>query len=176
MARMESPGTDVEATEPSARRRGRPGRRRLVAAGVGGLALALGGAAWVSFARGSEWKERAADRGARVSALEGELRMAEADVQTLEGRVDELAEEVASAQDQRSVAELTADQAQELAALAGAIAEDLAACVEGTTELVGIVRDLEAYDPAAASGYAERVDETCGRALAGNDLLQDALG
>lgn len=146
-------------------------------AGAAGVALlAVGAAAWVSFARGTEWKERAGERGDRITALEGELRSAEAELQTLETGVEELAEDVAAAQDQLSVAELTAGQAQELAALAGAIAADLASCVEGTTELVGIVRDLEAYDPAAASQYAERVDEVCGRALAGNDLLQDALG
>ena len=151
--------------------------RRLVLAGAAALAaLALGGVAWVSFARGSEWKDRAADRGTRIRALEEELQTAEADLQTLEGRIDELAEELSAAQDQRSVAELTAGQAEDLAALAGAIAQDLAACVEGTTELVGIVRDLEAYDPAAARDYAARVDEVCARALAGNDVLQDALG
>ena len=152
-------------------------RRRIALAGAGGLAaLALIGAAWVSFARGTGWKERADDRGARITALEDELQTAEAELQALEARVDELAQEVTAAQDQRSVAELTSEQARELTELAGAIARDLASCVEGTTELVRIVRELESYDPAGASDYAEQVDEVCGRALSGNDLLQESLG
>ncbi|MGH9229339.1 MAG: hypothetical protein ACRD07_11560 [Acidimicrobiales bacterium] len=146
----------------------------VVAAALAGVALI--GAAGLSFVRGTDWKERADERGARITDLEDELRASETELQALEARVDELTEEVAVAQDQLFLAELDADQAQELAALAGAVARDLAACVDGTSELVRIVRELEAFDPAAATDYAEQVDQVCGRALAGNDLLQESLG
>jgi chromosome segregation ATPase len=137
---------------------------------------ALAVVAWAGLARGSEWKDRADERAERITALEEELRAAEGELRTVETRIEQLTEEVAAAQDQRSIAELTAEQAQELADLSGAVAQDLASCVEGTSELVRVVRALEAYDPAAATEYAEEVDEVCGRALAGNDLLQDSLG
>jgi chromosome segregation ATPase len=146
----------------------------VVAAALAGVAVI--GAAGLSFVRGTEWKERADERGDRITDLEDELRASEAALQALEDRVDALTEEVAVAQDQLFLAELDADQAQELATLAGAVARDLASCVDGTSELVRIVRELEAFDSAAATDYAEQVDEVCGRALAGNDLLQESLG
>jgi hypothetical protein len=145
---------------------------------VGGVlgAAALVGLAWVSYDRGSDWEDRAGDRAERIAALEGELQAADDDIRELESRVDELTAEVAAAQDQRSLAELGAEEAQELANLAGAVASDLASCVQGTSELVRIVGDLEAHDPGAARAFAQEVDEVCGRALAGNDLLQESLG
>jgi chromosome segregation ATPase len=176
---MEPSGAEVGSAERSRRRgRARPsGRRRaviVVAATLAGAAVI--GVAGLSFARGSQWKERAGERGARVTDLEDELEATEAELQALEDRVGALTEEVSVAQDQLFIAELDVDQARELAALAGAVARDLASCVDGTSELVRIVRELEAYDPAAATAYAEQVDEVCGRALAGNDLLQESLG
>jgi hypothetical protein len=176
---MEFSGAGTATPGPSAS----PRRRRLGAARGRVLAVAavlsvagLVGAAWAAFARGTAWRDRADDRAARITDLEDELRTAEAELRVVETRVGELTEEVAAAQDQRSIAELTAEQAQELADLAGAVARDLASCVEGTSELVRIVRDVEAYDPATATNYAETVDRVCSRALAGNELLQDSLG
>ena len=175
---MELSGAEAASPESS----GSPRRRRrryrgggLVVAGVLSGAV-LVGVVWAAFARGTDWKDRADDRAVRITALEDELGAAEAELRAVETRVEELTEEVAAAEDQRSIAELTAEQAQELADLAGAVARDLASCVEGTSELVRIVRDLEAYDPAAATEYAQTVDGVCGRALAGNELLQDSLG
>jgi hypothetical protein len=153
---MEFSGAGTATPGPSAS----PRRRRLGAARGRVLAVAavlsvagLVGAAWAAFARGTAWRDRADDRAARITDLEDELRTAEAELRVVETRVGELTEEVAAAQDQRSIAELTAEQAQELADLAGAVARDLASCVEGTSELVRIVRDVEAYDPATATNY-----------------------
>jgi len=97
------------------------------------------GVAGLSFVRGSQWKERADERGARITDLEDELEATEAELQALEDRVGALTEEVSVAQDQLFIAELDVDQARELAALAGAVARDLASCVDGTSELVRIV-------------------------------------
>jgi septal ring factor EnvC (AmiA/AmiB activator) len=176
---MEPAGAEVGSAERSRRRgRARPTRRRraviVVAATLAGVAVIV--VAGLSFVHGSRWKERADERGARITDLEDELEATEAELQALEDRVGALTEEVSAAQDQLFIAELDVDQARELAALAGAVARDLASCVDGTSELVRIVRDLEAYDPAAATAYAEQVDQVCGRALAGNDLLQESLG
>jgi hypothetical protein len=179
MTPMEFSGAGTATPGPSAsprrRRLGAARGRVLAVAGVLSVA-ALVGVTWTAFARGTAWKDRADDRAARITALEDEVRTAEAELRSVETRVEELTEEVAVAQDERSIAELTAERARELADLAGAVARDLASCVEGTSELVRIVRDLEAYDPAAATEYAETVDGVCSRALAGNELLQDSLG
>lgn len=174
---MELSGTEAATPEPPAspRQQRSWGRRGLVAVGILSAA-ALVAVALAGFARASDWKDRADDRAERVVALEDELRAAEAELRAVETRVGELTEEVATAQDQRSVAEITAEQAQELADLSGAVARDLASCVDGTNELVRVVRAVEDYDPTDATEFAETVDEVCGRALAGNDLLQDSLG
>jgi hypothetical protein len=142
IAPMEPSGAEVGSAERSRRRgRARPsGRRRaviVVAATLAGAAVI--GVAGLSFARGSQWKERADERGARITDLEDELEATEAELQALEDRVGALTEEVSVAQDQLFIAELDVDQARELAALAGAVARDLASCVDGTSELVRIV-------------------------------------
>lgn len=174
---MYTHGAHTAADEPSSPPSiERPKRRLAIVLAIALVTvLAMGTSTFLSATRANGWKQQSDERAARITALEAELQSAEAEVTAIETRVDELAAEAATAQDQRSAAELITTKATELTELATVVAHDLATCVEGTTQVVGLFSKYASLDPDATLDYVEEVDRVCTKALAGNALLQSSL-
>jgi hypothetical protein len=161
-------------TEPEAARPRRTGARALVIALV---VVAAAAVVWgvVSWQRGDQWRDRADARAEVLDELESQLAAANEEITALEGRLDELASEKAGTEDEREAAVITADQLEELVRQAGLVATDLDTCARGAVDVVNLVNSLGEYDVEEVNAYVVEVQDVCGRALAENDALQQAI-
>jgi cell division septum initiation protein DivIVA len=144
---------------------------------VGLVVLLVAAVAWgvVAWRRGEQWHDRADSRGELLDELESEMTTANEEITALEGRLDELASEKAGTEDEREAAVITADQLEELVRQAGLVATDLDTCARGAVDVVNLVNSLGEYDVEQVNTYVVDVQDVCGRALAGNDALQQAI-
>jgi hypothetical protein len=165
---------------PSPAHTGRPprsGRHRVatvVTTAAVATAVAALVAAVVSWQRGARWEDVADDRAERLSAIEVHVTEVEALRDDAEARLDALAAEKALAEDERATALARQQQLAELTELATRVANDLEACVVGTSDLLDVVGRMADFDRQEVVEFAAQVDGVCSQALAGNRALQQA--
>jgi hypothetical protein len=142
---------------------------------VAGSAMGLASAAaTVAWQRGSDWQDVARSRGERLLAFEAQLAVVEGQRDEAEDRLDALAAEKALAEDERAAAEARQQQLADLTALATRVANDLEACVVGTSDLLEVISRAGDFDRGDVVEFATQVDSVCTQALAGNRALQQA--
>lgn len=179
----ESPTTPLAPAAPP-----RPRRRwpvvTLAVVLVGTLAagayLAVLARAWS--ARADELDATATDLGRRLAQTQAdldqrssELGTVQAQLQTAQDRLVELADEKARTGDDREAQRQLAAYQARVSEAAGAVASALQECVRGQEQLIGYLKDRERYDPASLAGFEGDVTSLCDQAETANADLQREL-
>ena len=100
------------------------------------LLVAAAVSAGLSFRNGRAWERRAGQQAARADGAErraaelsGQLDTSEATVDRLQGRLRDLADEKAQAEDQREILLVYAKRYRELTEVAGSVSAELSSCI-----------------------------------------------
>ncbi|MPV90290.1 hypothetical protein GB882_16575 [Georgenia ruanii] len=182
--------TDESPTTPPAPAAPARSRRRwltvllavvLVATLATGAYLAVLARAWS--ARADVLDTTATDLGRRLAQTEADLDQRSSDLgavqaqlQTAQDRLVQLADEKAQTGDDREAQRQLAAYQARVSEAARAVASALQECVRGQERLIGYLKDQERYDPASLAGFEGDVTRLCDQAEAANTQLQRELG
>jgi hypothetical protein len=152
----------------------RPSRRPGIAAvGLALLLVAAAVSAGLSYRNGRAWERRAGQQAARADGAErraaelrGQLDTSEATVDRLQGRMRDLADEKAQAEDQREILRVYAKRYRELTEVAGSVSAELSSCIGQLADAMALLGDPY------ATGILSQAASACRTALDDSQTLQ----
>ena len=130
-------------------------------------------AAWEAQARTQG--EYVAELQAQLAATTWELDGARSQLATATRRITELADEKAQMGDAYAVTEQYLDFQRRVSEAAGVVAQAMARCIDGQSQLIEFERNSERYDPNDLQRFANQVNALCVQARDANTQLQTEL-
>jgi hypothetical protein len=154
-----------------------PSRRPGVAAvALAVLLVAAAVSAGVSFRNGRAWERRAGQQATRADGAErraaelsGQLDTSEATVDRLQGRLRDLADEKAQAEDQREILRVYAKRYRELTEVAGSVSAELSSCIGQLADAMSLIGNPY------ATGILSQAVSDCRTALDDSQTLQGLI-
>lgn len=155
---------------------------------AGGLALSVALVAylWITTTQwqrtAGEWEGEAQRYANRVAELDQqldgantELAAARDQLAAATGRISELANEKAQLGDQNIASQQYLDYQMRVSDAGAEVATALGRCVDGQEELIGYLKNADAYDPSDLKRFQGQVNDLCRKAGDANRSLQKEL-
>lgn len=150
------------------------------------LVVLLAGYLWVTTAQwrrtATDWEAEAQRYATEVADLDQQLDGANAELESARdqlaaatGRISELANEKAQLGDKNVASQQYLDYQKRVSEAAAKVTVALGECVEGQEQLIGYLKDADAYDPADLKKFEQQVGDLCQQASDANKTLRQEL-
>lgn len=137
-------------------------------------------AAWQRHSQ--EWEALAVQHGTDLAQAQSDLEATRTELQgvqdqlaTAQARITQLADEKAQLGDESAAQQQLADYQQRVSHAAGQVATALSSCIDGQQQLITLLGNQSAWDPASLATYRQQVNDYCTSARAANASLQAEL-
>ncbi|WP_240643945.1 hypothetical protein [Antribacter gilvus] len=128
---------------------------------------------WESKAR--THAQEVAELRTQLDGVNAELTAAREQVATANRRISDLANEKAQLGDENVASQQYLEYQERVSEAARIVATALGQCTDGQKELIGYLKDADAYDPADLARFESQVTDLCTRATDANAALQAEL-
>jgi len=137
-------------------------------------------AAWQQHSQ--EWQALATQHGADLAQAQFDLESTRTELQgvrdqlaTAQARITQLADEKAQLGDESAAQQQLTDYQQRVSHAAGQVATALSSCIDGQQQLITLLGNQSAWDPAQLATFKQQVNDYCAGARAANASLQAEL-